>query len=50
MKKSLLAALTAFAVLAVIAAVTLEGPFRIAILVLFAGLALKCWIATKRDQ
>jgi hypothetical protein len=50
MKKSLSAALAAFAVLAVLAAATLEGPFRIAVLVFLAGLAFKSWIATKRDQ
>ena len=49
MKKTLSAALSAYAALALLAVFTLDGPFRIAILVFLAGLAVKTWIATKRD-
>jgi hypothetical protein len=40
-------ALAAYAVLAVLATVTLDGVFRAAVLVLLAGLAVKTLIAYK---
>jgi hypothetical protein len=48
-RKRLLAGLGAYAALALLAALTLRGPFRIAIFILMAGLALKTWIATLRQ-
>ncbi len=41
----LITALVCYAGLALLAAVTLEGLFRIAVWVLLGGLALKTWIA-----
>jgi hypothetical protein len=49
MKKRLPYALAAYAALMVLATFTLEGPFRLAVWALLAGLAVKAWIATKRE-
>lgn len=45
MKPRLIAAMSCYAVLALLAAVTLDGVFRAAVWVLLAGLAVKTWIA-----
>jgi hypothetical protein len=45
MKKRLIAALCAYAVLAVMAGITLEGLMRTAVWIFLAGLALKTAIA-----
>ncbi len=47
MRPRLLTALCAYAALAVMAGLTLDGLLRTAVLVLLAGLALKTWIAHK---
>lgn len=39
--------MAAYAVIAVLAAFTLDGVFRVAIWILMAGLAAKTWIAHK---
>ena len=41
--------IAAYAVLAALAGLTLRGPFRIAVLILLAGLAAKTWIGILRD-
>ncbi len=41
--------IAAYAVLAALAGLTLRGPFRIAVLILLAGLAVKTWIGILRD-
>ena len=38
-------AMGSYAVLAILAAFTLDGSYRLAVLVFLAGLALKTWIA-----
>jgi diacylglycerol kinase len=43
-------ALASYAVLGLMAAVTLEGPFRLAIWVFLGGLALKTWLVTLREK
>jgi hypothetical protein len=44
-------ALSAYAVLAVLAGFTLSGPFRLAIWVFLGGLAFKTWLVTlRRDE
>ena len=43
-------ALGCYAVLALLAAVTLEGPFRLAIWVFLGGLAVKTWLVTLREK
>ncbi len=40
----------AYAALAALAAVTLRGPFQIAVLILLAGLAIKTWLGILRDR
>ena len=45
MQKRLLAAMSTYAILAVLAAFTLDGKLRYAIWVLMAGLAVKTYIA-----
>ncbi len=50
MKNRLLAALGAYLVLAVLAATTLSGGIRWAILILLLGLAAKSWIAYRMQQ
>lgn len=47
MKLRFAAALTAYALLALAAALTLDGTLRLAVWILMAGLALKTWIAYK---
>ena len=50
-KKRFLLALACYAVLAVLAGVTMEGPFRVAVWVFLGGLAVKTWLATlRRDE
>jgi hypothetical protein len=41
--------IAAYAVLAALAGLTLRGPFRVAVLILLAGLAVKTWIGILRD-
>ena len=44
-------AMSAYAVLALLATFTLVGPFRLAVWILLAGLAFKTWLATvKRGE
>jgi hypothetical protein len=50
MKGKFIAAMAAYAVLAALAVFMLEGRVRIAVLGLFAGLALKTWIARASGQ
>jgi len=47
MSQRLLLALSAYAVLALLAAFTLDGALRLAVWILMAGLAVKTWIAYK---
>jgi hypothetical protein len=47
MPNKVLIAFGAYAVLAVLAAFTLEGQLRLALLVLLAGLAAKTWIGAR---
>ena len=47
MKTRLLWALGAYALLATLAALTLDGMFRWGVLILMGGLAAKSWIAYK---
>ncbi len=41
-------AMIAYAILAVLATVTLQGPFRLATWVFLGGLAFKTWLVTLR--
>lgn len=50
MKNRVVAAFGAYLVLAVLAATTLSGGIRWAVLVLLAGLAAKSWIAYRMEQ
>ncbi|NWF82984.1 MAG: hypothetical protein HXY18_04050 [Bryobacteraceae bacterium] len=43
-------AMLAYAVLALLAALTLDGNFRFFVLILLGALALKSWIAVKRES
>jgi hypothetical protein len=47
MKNRFLAAMAVYAILAVLAAFTLDGLLRAAVWILMAGLAAKTWIARK---
>ncbi len=47
MNTRLIGAMSAYAVLAGLAAFTLDGAFRYAVWILMAGLAVKTWIAHK---
>lgn len=47
MKTRLIAAISAYAILSLMAGFTLDGVFRIAVWILMAGLALKTVIAYK---
>ena len=50
-RPSLLTVAGAYAALTSLASVTLDGKLRLAVLILFAGLAVNTWIAWKRrDQ
>lgn len=40
----------AYAALALLAALTLDGNFRFFVLILLGALALKSWIAVKRES
>lgn len=43
--------MVAYAVLAVLAGFTIEGPFRLATWVFLGGLAVKTWLVTlRRDE
>lgn len=46
MKLRLVAAMFCFAALALLAGVTLDGVFRIAVWIFLGGLAVKTWIAS----
>jgi len=50
MKPRYLAAMLSYGALAVLAAATLSGLFRIAVWIFLAGLALKTWIAAVRED
>lgn len=43
-------AMLAYAALALLAALTLDGNFRFFVLILLGALALKSWIAVKRES
>ena len=43
-------ALGCYAALAALAAVTLDGPFRLAVWIFLAGLAVKTWLARLRHD
>jgi hypothetical protein len=44
-------AMSAYAVLALLATFTLVGPFRLAVWILLGGLAFKTWLVTlRRDE
>jgi hypothetical protein len=45
-RSRLWAALAAYAAIAVLAAFTLQGKFRIAVWIFMAGLAVKTWLAS----
>jgi len=47
MNKRLISAMVAYAVIATLAAFTLDGVLRVAVWILMAGLAAKTWIAYK---
>jgi len=47
MRPRLVTALVTFAALALLAAVTLDGLFRVAVWIFLAGLAVKTWIASR---
>ncbi len=49
-RRRLYYALAAYALLAAVALLVLKGPFLWAILIFFAGLALKSWVIYKREQ
>jgi hypothetical protein len=42
--------MAAYLALAALAAATLDGPIRLATLILLAGLALKSWIAALKEN
>ncbi|MBI1898788.1 MAG: hypothetical protein HYZ57_06115 [Acidobacteria bacterium] len=46
MNNRLIAALSVYAVLALLARFTLDGKIRIAVWILLAGLAVKTWLAS----
>ena len=48
MKNRFITALACYGVLALLTAFTLDGKFRMAVLVLLGGLAVKTWIAQYR--
>jgi hypothetical protein len=47
MKSRLIAAMACYAALAVLAAFTLQGIFKVSVWILLAGLAVKTWISAK---
>jgi hypothetical protein len=49
-KKRLDAALVCYVVLAAAAVAALDGPFRLVILIFLGGLAVKSWVAYKKEQ
>ena len=51
MKQRFYLALATYGLLALLAAVTLDGRIRLATLILLAGVALKTWLVTlRRDE
>ncbi len=50
MKPRFLTAFLCLASLAILAGATLQGIFRIAVLVFLAGLAVKLWIAVLKER
>ncbi len=50
MKNRFWAAMVCYAALALMAGLQLDGPFRLAVWVFLAGLALKTWIAVYRPH
>jgi hypothetical protein len=50
MKKRLPRALVGYGVFAVLALLTLDGKLQIFILILMAALAVKTWLAAKREE
>jgi len=50
MKARFVTAMACYGVLALLAAVTLEGVFRIAVWILLGGLAVKTWIAQAQQD
>ena len=49
-KKRLDSALVCYGVLAATAVAALDGPFRLVILIFLGGLAVKSWVAYKKEQ
>lgn len=45
-----LLALVCYAALALLAAVTIDGPFRLAVWIFLGGLAVKTWLVTLREK
>ena len=50
MNVKLRTALSIYAILALLAAVTLDGEFRIGIFILLGGMALKTWLVVLRQK
>ncbi len=49
-RRRLYYAFAAYALLAALSVAVLQGPFQWAMLIYFAGLALKSWAVYKREQ
>lgn len=49
-RRRLRSALVCYAALAAIAALVLEGPFRLVTWIFLGGLAIKSWIVYERDR
>ena len=49
-RRRLCYALAAYALLAALSIAFLKGPFQWAMLIYFAGLAVKSWVIYKREQ
>lgn len=50
MKLGLQSAMATYVALALLAALTLDGKFRLVVWIFLGGLALKTWIAAKRER
>jgi len=50
MNRRFAAAMSAYALLAVLAGVTLEGDFRLGVWIFLGGIAVKTWIAVLRKH
>lgn len=50
MKPNFIAAMGAYAVLAILAGFTLDGPLRVAVWLLLGALAVKTWIQKVRES